>query len=128
MKKRPLRPSDSEMEVLNILWKHGPLTVREVHEMLNAKKDIGYTTTLKVMQRMHEKNMLTRETSERSHLYKTAIAEEETQSMFLDRILQSAFGGSSLKLVLRTLGNKSVSKDDLIKIRDYIEKIERGKK
>jgi predicted transcriptional regulator len=116
------------MEVLNILWKHGPLTVREVHEMLNAKKDIGYTTTLKVMQRMHEKNMLTREASERSHLYKTAIAEEETQSMFLDRILQSAFGGSSLKLVLRTLGNKSVSKDDLLKIREYLDKIERGRK
>ena len=128
MKKKPPKPSNSEMEVLQLLWKHGPLTVREVHEKLNAVRDVGYTTTLKVMQRMNEKNLLKREKSERSHLYEAAIAEEETQSELLDRFLNSAFGGSSLKLVVRALGNKSTTKEDLQQIREYLDKIERGEK
>ena len=128
MKKKQPKPSDSEMEVLQLLWKHGPLTVREVHEKLNAIKDVGYTTTLKVMQRMNEKNLLKREKSERSHLYEATIAEEETQSELLDRFLNSAFGGSSLKLVVRALGNKSTTKEDLQQIREYLDKIERGEK
>ena len=128
MKKKNVKPSESEMEVLNLLWKHGALTVREVHNMLNSRKSIGYTTTLKVMQRMHEKELLTREPLERSHIYQAAITEEETQSEIIDRLLYSAFGGSSLKLVMRALGNKSTSKDDLVKIREYLNKIERGDK
>ena len=128
MKKKIPKPSDSEIEVLNLLWQHGPLTVREIHDILNTKKEVGYTTTLKVMQRMHEKKLLTREISGKSHIYQAAIAEEETQSELLDRILDSAFGGSSLKLVMRALGNQSTSKDDLKKIREYLDEIERRSK
>jgi len=126
-KKNP-KPSDFEMDVLQLLWKLGPLTVREIHEKLNSKKDIGYTTTLKVMQRMFEKKLLNREKPDRSHLYEAAIAEEETQIELLDRFLNSAFGGSSLNLVLRALGNKATSEEDLLKIREYLDKIERSKK
>ena len=128
MDKKIPKPSDSEMEVLQLLWKSGALTVREVHEKFNKKKDVGYTTTLKVMQRMLKKNLLSREKSERSHLYEAAIAEEETQIELLDRFLYSAFGGSSLKLVMRALGNKSTSKEDLLKIREHLDKIERSNK
>lgn len=128
MNKKTPKPSDSEMEVLQLLWKCGPLTVREVHEELNKKKDVGYTTTLKVMQRMNEKKLLTRETHERTHLYQAAITEDDTQSELLDRFLNSAFGGSSLKLVMQALGNKSTSKEDLAIIREHLDKIERGTK
>lgn len=126
MNKKSPKPSDSEMEVLQLLWKNGPLTVREVHEELNKKKDIGYTTTLKVMQRMTEKKLLSRETNERTHLYEAVITEEDTQSELLERFLDSAFGGSSLKLVMQALGNKSTTKEDLTKIREHLDKIERG--
>jgi len=122
------KPSDSEMDVLQLLWKFGPQTVRDVHEKLNVKRVVGYTTTLKVMQRMLEKNLLICDKSERSHLYEAAIAEEETQTELLDRFLNSAFGGSSLKLVVRALGNKSTTKEDLLKIREQLDKIERGSK
>ncbi len=128
MDKKIRKPSDSEMEVLQLLWKFGPLTVRAVHERLNIRKDVGYTTTLKVMQRMLEKNLLSSDKAERSHLYEAAIAEEETQTELLDRFLNSAFGGSSLKLVVRALGNKSTSKEDLLKIREHLDKIERSNK
>lgn len=128
MNKKVIKPSDSEMEVLHILWKNGPLTVRDVHDKLNKKKDVGYTTTLKVMQRMLDKYLLKRNDEGKVHIYEAVITEEETQSELLDRFLESAFGGSSLKLVLRALGNKSTSKDDLAKIREHLEKIERGEK
>ena len=116
------------MGVLHILWKNGPLSVREVHEKLNKKKDVGYTTTLKVMQRMLHKKLLTRSMADKTHIYEALITEDETQSELLDRFLDSAFGGSSLKLVLSALGNESTTKEDLSKIRDYLDKIERGVK
>lgn len=128
MEKKIPKPSDSEMEVLQLLWELGPLTVRDIHERLNKKKDVGYTTTLKVMQRMLEKDLLKRDITERSHLYEAAIAEEETQIELLDRFLNSAFGGSSLKLVMSALGNKSTSKEDLLKIREHLDKIDRSNK
>jgi predicted transcriptional regulator len=128
VKKNTPKPSDSEMEVLQLLWKNGPMTVRSVHEELNKRKDVGYTTTLKVMQRMNEKKLLKRETNERTHLYEAVISEEDTQSELLDRFLDSTFAGSSLKLVLSALGNKSTTKEDLTKIREYLDKIERGAK
>lgn len=126
MNKKIPKPSDSEMDVLRLLWKRSPLTVREVHEALNSKKEVGYTTTLKMMQRMLDKKLLKRSENERSHVYEPIINEEQTQTELLDRFLDSAFGGSSLKLVLRALGNKSTSKEDLNKIREYLDKIERS--
>lgn len=128
MKKKSPKPSESEMEILNLLWQQGASTVRKIHDMLNAKKGVGYTTTLKVMQRMYEKKLLSRKILGKSHLYEAAISEEGTQSELLDRILDLAFGGSSLKLVVRALGSKATSKDDLQKIREYLDNIERRSK
>ena len=126
MAKEKPRPSEAEFEILQILWHRGALTVRDVHEQLNLKKDSGYTTTLKTMQRMLEKKMLLREDSGKAHLYKAALKEEETQSALLDRILHSAFGGSASKLVFRVLGNQKPSAEELKKITELIRKIEKG--
>lgn len=126
MAKENLKPSEAEFQILQILWHQGPSSVRDVHDHLNLKKESGYTTTLKTMQRMLEKKMLIREDSSKVHLYKAALKEEETQNLLLDRILNTAFGGSASKLVFRALGNKRPSADELKKIREYINKIEKG--
>ncbi len=128
MSKKKLKPSEAELEILQILWKDGPSTVRIIHEKLNKKREVGYTTTLKTMQRMNEKKLLIRKDDDRSHIYTAGIKEEETQSALVDRVLETAFGGSALKLVMRTLGSKSASKEELKKIREYLDKIERGEK
>lgn len=120
------KPTEAELEILQILWKHGPSTVRFVHEQLAKKKDIGYTTTLKNMQNMVQKNMLDRDEESRSHVYKAALKQQETQKMLLDRFLDTAFGGSAGKLVMQALGNKKTSKEELQQIKDLINKLEGG--
>ncbi len=120
-----IKPTEAELDVLRILWDHGPNTVRFVNDILNKKKEVGYTTTLKIMQIMLEKNLLTREAKERKHIYTPGISEKETQSIMLDRILGAAFGGSASQLVMRTLGNHKTSKEELEKIREMIDKLEK---
>ncbi len=126
MAKEKPKPSEAEFEILQILWHKGASSVRDIHEQLNLKKDSGYTTTLKTMQRMLEKKMLVREDSSKVHLYKALLKEEETQNDLLDRILNTAFGGSASKLVFRALGNKKPSVEELKKISEFIKKIEQG--
>ena len=119
------KPTEAELDILRILWDHGPSTVRFVNDLLNKKKEVGYTTTLKIMQIMIEKNLLTREAKDRKHIYTSMISEKETQSIMLDRILGAAFGGSASQLVMRTLGNHKTSKEELEKIREMIDKLEK---
>lgn len=126
MAKEKFKPSEAELQILQILWSKGASSVRDVHEKLNQKKDLGYTTTLKTMQRMLEKKMLIREESSKVHLYKAALKEDETQSELVDRILLSAFGGSALKMVLTALGSKRTSTEELKKIKELISKMEKG--
>lgn len=120
------KPTEAELEILQILWQHGPSTVRFVHEQLARKKDIGYTTTLKNMQNMVQKKMLARDEENRSHIYKASIKQQETQKMLLDRFLDIAFGGSAGKLVMQALGHKKTSKEELQQIKDLINKLEGG--
>ena len=127
-RKKNLKPTDSELEILQVLWKLGPATVKQVNDSLNKKKETGYTTTLKLMQIMFEKGLLTREKSGRSHIYNAAYREEETQQAVLDRILESAFGGSAGKLIMQALGNKNLSKDERESIKELIDKMERKEK
>ncbi|MFH1195516.1 MAG: BlaI/MecI/CopY family transcriptional regulator [bacterium] len=126
MAKEKPKPSEAELQILQILWQKGASSVRDVHELLSVQKDAGYTTTLKTMQRMLEKKMLLREDTAKAHLYKAALKEEETQSDLLDRILNTAFGGSASKMVLRALGSNKPSAEELKRIREYINKIEKG--
>lgn len=117
------KPTESELEILQVLWEHGPNTVRFVNDELSKTKEIGYTTTLKLMQIMHEKGMVNRDEAGRSHVYSAAITESATQKQLLDRFLDTAFRGSALKLVMQALGNQKTSKQDLTEIRNLLDKL-----
>ena len=117
------KPTESELEILQILWEHGPNTVRFVNDELSRAKETGYTTTLKLMQIMHEKGMVQRDEAARSHIYSAVITETATQKQLLDRFLDTAFRGSALKLVMQALGNQKTSKQDLTEIRNLLDKL-----
>jgi len=126
--KKENKPTDSELEILQILWEHGPSTVRFVNDLLNERKETGYTTTLKIMQIMTEKKLLKREEDNRSHVYKAALRREDTQKQLLERILETAYGGSAAALVLQALGHSKTTKEELEQIKAYIKQMEGGKK
>ena len=126
--KQWIKPTDAELEILQVLWSHGPCTVRFVNEHLNVKKRVGYTTTLKFMQIMTEKKMLGRNEKNRTHIYRPLIAKEETQNLLLDKFLLNAFGGSAMKLVMQALGNHQPTQEELDEIKAYIRKVERSQK
>ena len=117
------KPTESELEILQVLWEHGPTTVRFVNDELSKTKETGYTTTLKLMQIMHEKGMVNRDEAGRSHIYSAAITESATQKQLLDRFLDTAFRGSALKLVMQALGNQKTSRQDLSEIRNLLDKL-----
>ena len=119
------KPSDSELEILQILWEKGPLTVREVNEILNLNRKVGYTTSLKIMQIMTEKNMLTRDTAQRSHIYSPTMAPGDVQTNILDHVIKTAFRGNPTKLVLSALGNSKTSSIDMDEIKALIEEMEK---
>lgn len=121
------KPTEAELEILQVVWKHGPSTVRFVHEQLLQHRDIGYTTTLKNMQNMSQKGLLTRDESSKSHIYSTTIPQEKTQKLLIDRLLETAFGGSASRMVMQALGHRKTSKEELEQIKELIEKLEGGK-
>jgi len=124
---KPKYPTESELEILQILWEHEPASVRLVNDELNKKREIGYTTTLKLMQIMLEKNMLQRTAEGRKHLYTANIKETETQKRLLDRFVEATFKGSAKQLMMQLLGNKKTSKAELDEIKNLIDKIENDK-
>ena len=125
--KQKFKPTETELEILSILWNKGPSTVREVNDEMNLIKNVGYTTTLKLMQIMAEKGMVTREMDGRQHIYHATARQEDAQVRMLDRLLQTAFGGSASKLVLQALGNHKTSEEELDEIKALIKKIEEEK-
>jgi len=126
-KKLP-RPTEGELEILRIIWMQGPSTVRVVNDHLAKVKEVGYTTTLKLMQIMSEKGLLTRDTSGKTHVYQSAVSQETTQAQLVSGLMDSAFGGSAMKLVMQALGNKKSSVAELKEIREYLDQLEKGKK
>ena len=120
----PPKPTDAELEVLQVLWQHGPATVRLVNEQLSERREVGYTTTLKIMQLMLEKGLVQRDDEGRSHVYRAAVRERDTQGLLLDRFVEATFGGSALKLVLQALGHRRTSADELAQIRRLLNDIE----
>lgn len=117
------KPTESELEILQVMWTRNMATVREVHEELLKSKDAGYTTTLKLMQIMFEKGLVTRDSSSKTHIYKPAVTKENTQKIFLNRMIDSLFSGSSAQLVMQALGNHNSSKEELEEIRNYLNNI-----
>lgn len=122
------RPTDAELEILNVLWKRGPSTVREVHDTLLESKEIGYTTILKLMQIMAEKGLVKRDESDRRHVYEAERAQDETQRQLLHDLLDRAFNGSATKMVMQALSSKRASKEELAEIRRMLDELEKGKK
>lgn len=124
--KPSLRPTDAELEILRVLWDRGASTVREVHESLGAEKDVGYTTTLKLLQRMSEKDLVERDQSQRSHVYQARLKEEPTQRRMVADLLVKAFAGSMPSLVMQALSAKKASKEELAEIRKLLDDMEKG--
>ncbi len=115
------KPTESELEILQILWQNGPSSVRFINEELAKHRDIGYTTTLKLMQIMFEKKLLSRTEEGRYHLYKAEIGEEATQINLLGKFVDATFRGSAMKLVMQALGNHDSSKEELEEIKRLID-------
>ena len=121
------KPTESELEILQVLWNEKSATVRTVHEELLKTKDAGYTTTLKLMQIMFEKGLVTRDDRNKTHIYQPAVTREITQQQFLNRMINTLFSGSSSDLVLQALGGHDASKAELEKIQQLINQLKKEK-
>lgn len=122
---KKIQPTEAELEILQVLWQFGPSTVRFVNQKQNEFKAVGYTTTLKIMQIMAEKAILTVDKNSKQHVYAPTADEHETKSMLLSGFIDKAFSGSAMKLVMQALGNHKPSKDELKEIKDLIKSIEK---
>lgn len=118
------RPTDRELTILGILWDNGPSTVRHVNEVMNKDDNTGYTTTLKLMQIMTDKGLLTRDESQHKHIYRPAFTEQRTQKQLVSDLLERAFSGSAEKLVMRALSAKKVSAKELARIRKMLDEMQ----
>ena len=121
------KPTESELEILQVLWNEKTATVRTVHEELSKSKDAGYTTTLKLMQIMFEKGLVTRDSSSKTHIYQPAVTREKTQQQFLNKMINTLFAGSSSDLVLQALGGHDASEAELDKIQQLISQLKKDK-
>lgn len=119
------RPTAAELNILRVLWRLGPSTVRSVHEILNAVESSGYTTALKMLQVMHHKGLVVRNDSQRAHVYSAAVSKLHTQREFLNELVSKLFDGSTSEMVLEALGNAPrADSKEMDKIRDLIRELE----
>jgi BlaI family transcriptional regulator, penicillinase repressor len=116
-----IKPTESELEILHLLWEKKAASVREIHDTLAKTKDVGYTTTLKLMQIMHIKGLVTRDKTTRTHVYKATLEQEVAQKHILNKMINTLFSGSSTDLVLQVLGNHKTSREELKKIEAYLQ-------
>ena len=126
MKTPTIKATEKELEILQVIWKKGATSVKDVHEAMGGDESNGYTTILKLMQIMHEKGLLTRQKSGKLHLYEAVPTLEKTRQQIIDRMIQTVFQGSATQLVMSALGNKKSSKEELREIKKYLEKLEGG--
>ena len=128
MTKDPPRPTQSELEILSVLWDAGPSTVREVQQTLDARKPTGYTTVLKLLQIMTEKGLVRRDERARAHRYTPRLPRERTKQQIVGDLLDRAFGGSSSRLVMRALSSRKATPEELDRIRALLDEIEGEKR
>lgn len=120
-----LEPTKSELEILQVLWKSGPSTVRFVNDQLNEqKRAVQYSSTLKLMQIMTEKEMLQCDKSSMKHIYSPAVEEKKAKGFLLDKFVDTMFNGSSTKLMMQLLGNKKASQEEIDEIRNLLDKLD----
>ncbi len=124
MAKQKIKPTESELKILQLLWSLGPSSVRTINDELNKTKNTGYTTTLKIMQIMAEKGLVTRIKDGRNHIYSAAVEQQAAQRQLLDKLLNGVFGGSASNLVMQALGNHKATKEELEEIKRYISSLE----
>jgi len=121
------RPTDAELEILNVLWQRGASTVRDVQgQIVRSRPAMGYTTVLKLMQIMAEKGLVRRDESQRAHVYEARLAQEQTQRQLIGDLLERAFDGSATKLVMQALSARKTSAKELSTIREMLDEFERG--
>ena len=122
-----VKPTTSELEILQILWKKDECTVREVNEELSRDRnaEVGYTTTLKLMQIMHDKGLVERDTTSRTHKYKALISHEHTSQGILQTLIDTVFNGSASQLVMQALSNKKSSKEEIRQIKEYLDQLDK---
>ena len=120
-KKETYQPTDAELEILNILWEKQPASVREIHEQIMLAKDVGYTTVLKQVQRLTEKEVLVKEIVDGVHQYSTAVKENDVKSALANRVLTTTFGGSALQMMMHALGGQKTSKSELEALKNWLD-------
>jgi BlaI family transcriptional regulator, penicillinase repressor len=123
--KKNMKPTESELEILQVLWDRGQASVRDVHEELLKTKEAGYTTTLKLMQIMHEKGLVKRDDSIKTHIYQAAVSKEKTQKHLLGKMIDTLFGGSPTQLVMQALGNHKASDVELEEIQKLLDNLKK---
>lgn len=123
-RRRPLlpRPTEGELELLGVLWEKGPATVRDLHQEIGARRGIGYTSVLKLLQIMTEKGLVEREESGKAHIYRAAASQQETQNQLLRDMSERLFAGSAAQMALHALALEPVSDRELEELRHLIEK------
>ena len=126
MKKKFIKPTEKELEILQILWEKGPAPVKDVQEVMGGDQQNGYTTILKLLQIMNEKGLVTRQKSGKLHLYEAVASQEHTRQYMVDKMIHTVFQGSAMQLVMSALGNTKSSKEELSEIKRYLEKLEGG--
>ena len=120
-----IKPTESELEILQVLWDRSNATVREVHEEMSKTKDCGYTTTLKLMQIMFEKGLVKRDDSNKTHIYQPNISKDKTQKQLVSKMVNSLFGGSASQMVMQALGSQSTSKEELDEIQKLLDNLKK---
>ena len=118
------KPTESELEILSILWEKENATVREVHVIVQKTKEVGYTTTLKLMQIMHEKGLVIRNETAKTHIYTPCVEKSKAQEQYVGKMIRTLFSGSTSQLVLQALGKHKPTQQDLVDIKKLIEQLE----
>lgn len=119
-------PTEAELAILQVLWRKGPATVREVHEALKPSRGTGYTTVLKLLQIMTEKGLVERDESQRSHVYRPLLEEQQTKRRLVGDLIDRVFSGSASSLVLNVLSERPASQEELAEIRALLDRLEEG--
>ena len=128
MPNKQIRPTKAELSILRVLWNLGPKSVREIQAALNESKPTGYTTVLKLLQIMTEKNLVERDESVRPQIYRARYTQTQTQRHLLRDLIQGAFDGSVKSLVMQALATRKTSAEDLDKIEKLLDRFEQGEK
>lgn len=125
MSNKVSKPTESELDILRFLWQNQQASVREVHEELATTKNVGYTTTLKLMQIMHDKGLVVRDNTSKVHIYKPNVTQENTQQQFLSKFIDTLFSGSSTQLVMQALGNHIPTLEEIDEIEQLLNELKK---